>query len=172
VLILTTISNVHTYPLPPNMATSKTSAGDEFVVVKSDNDVSPPPEKTTSSDAEKEVKEEDSKCPEILYKVQYKDFSGTLKGTKILSEPYKLKKTEYSDGEVPVIEVLYTVTIWFPTLKKGKKRREEIEEEKLLGPDGEPMKDFDERSMEEKELVSSLVVILRPFAYVNVDHPL
>jgi len=136
------------------MATSKTSAGDEFVVVKSDADVSPPPEKTSGDESEQ--KEEDSKCPEILYKVQYKDFSGTLKGTKILSEPYKLKKTVYSDGEVPIIEVLYTVTVWFPTLNKRVKRRgDDIEEKKLLGPEGEAMETFDERSMEEKELVST-----------------
>ena len=61
------------------MAAKKASAGDEFVVVKSDTDVSPPPENSNSSSAEEEAKEEDSKCPEILYKVQYKDISGTLK---------------------------------------------------------------------------------------------
>lgn len=80
--------------------------------------------------------------------------AGTLKGTKILKEPYKLKKTVYSDGETPIIEVLYTVTVWFPTIHKRNKRRgEDDDEKKLLGPDGEPMETFDERSMEEKELV-------------------
>ena len=79
-----------------------------------------------------------------------------------MGEPYKLKKTVYSDGETPIIEVLYTVTVFFPTLNKIKKRRgDDVEDQKLLGPDGEPMETFDERSMEEKELVSLPLATLR-----------
>ena len=142
------------------MATPNTSAaGDEFVVVKSGTNTPPSEEKATSKSTEEVVKGEDHKCPEILYKVQYKDLSGTLKGTKILSEPYKLKKTVYRDGEIPILEVLYTVTVWFPTLNKPIKRRnDDTEEENLLDASGESTeRNFDERSMEEKELVSAPV---------------
>jgi len=61
------------------MAGSKNSPNDEgkeYVVIKADNDISPPPEKDASTSAETDAKEEDTKAPEILYKVQYKDYSG------------------------------------------------------------------------------------------------
>ena len=47
------------------------------------------------------------------------------------------------------------MTIWFPTIhKKFNKRRGEESGEPRLGLDGEPMtEDFDERSMEQKELI-------------------
>jgi hypothetical protein len=38
------------------------------------------------------IKDEPSQCPEIVYKVQYKDYSGDIKGTKLLDAPYKFKK--------------------------------------------------------------------------------
>ncbi|RAL60584.1 hypothetical protein DID88_009779 [Monilinia fructigena] len=72
--------------------------------------------------------DEDMKCPEILYKVQYKDMGGEIKGTKELAAPYKLKKTTYRDSEKPILEVLYSVTIWFPTIyskKRGKKDKDD-----------------------------------------------
>ena len=71
--------------------TTKVSAdeGSQYVVVKADDDASP---RATSSASE--AKDEISQCPEILYKVQYKDYSGEIKGTKELTAPYKLKKTE------------------------------------------------------------------------------
>src|SRR5947209_8132451 len=58
--------------------------GKQYVVVKADNESETP--KTAASDIAEE-KEEGSQCPEILYKVQYKDYSGEIKGTKELSAP-------------------------------------------------------------------------------------
>jgi hypothetical protein len=75
-----------TKPLPAKMSADE---GSQYVVVKAGDDASP---KATSSAGE--GKEEISQCPEILYKVQYKDYSGEIKGTKELTAPYKLKKTE------------------------------------------------------------------------------
>lgn len=63
--------------------------GKQYVVVKAEDESNTP---QASSDAG-DNKEEDIKCPEILYKVQYKDLSGEIKGTKELAAPYKLKKT-------------------------------------------------------------------------------
>lgn len=65
------------------------------VIVKAGDDSISTPEPDASSSGEE--KEGISKCPEILYKVQYKDYSGEIKGTKELTAPYKLKKTEYGD---------------------------------------------------------------------------
>jgi hypothetical protein len=75
-----------TKPLSAKMSADE---GSQYVVVKAGDDASP---KATSSAGE--GKEEISQCPEILYKVQYKDYSGEIKGTKELTAPYKLKKTE------------------------------------------------------------------------------
>ena len=59
------------------MAASKNSSSDEgkeYVVVKADSEGSATP---ASTDAKAEAKEEESSvAPEILYKVQYKDYSG------------------------------------------------------------------------------------------------
>jgi len=119
------------------MAASKSDDGTKYVIVKPDT----PTPTTGSEEAEKEL----PPCPEILYKVQYKDFSGEIKGTKELTAPYKLKKTAYSDLGIPILEVLYSVTVWFPTIyKNGRKKNQDAPE----GTD-----DFDERSMEEKELI-------------------
>lgn len=64
--------------------------GEKYVVVKVEKDA------TTSTQASSDAgKDEDIKCPEILYKVQYKDVGGEIKGTKELAAPYKLKKTTY-----------------------------------------------------------------------------
>jgi hypothetical protein len=68
--------------------------GKQYVMVKVDDEAQSP--KVASSDgeaSESEVKEELIECPEIVYKVQYKDISGEIKGTKELTAPYKLKKT-------------------------------------------------------------------------------
>lgn len=96
------------------------------------------------------VKDGPAQCPEIVYKVQYKDFSGEIKGTKLLDAPYKLKKTSYGDEGTPILEVLYSVTVWFPKIyKKGK-----ADEKATLEPKSSDEKEnFDERSMEEKELI-------------------
>lgn len=121
--------------------------GKQYVIVKGDDAAPTPTPDTRASSAgeEKEI----SQCPEILYKVQYKDYSGEIKGTKELTAPYKLKKTEYGDLGIPILEVLYSVTVWFPTIyKKGKgleKKENQI--------NGEDKAEFDERSMEEKELI-------------------
>ena len=68
-----------------------TDEGSQYVVVKAGDEASSSPKATSSAG---EGKEEISQCPEILYKVQYKDYSGEIKGTKELTAPYKLKKTE------------------------------------------------------------------------------
>lgn len=47
----------------------------------------------TAASSEQTASKDAKDCPEIVYKVQYKDFSGEIKGTKILDAPYKLKKT-------------------------------------------------------------------------------
>lgn len=80
--------------------------------MKADSDISPSPETidtkedTKEEDVKEDVKEDESTvAPEILYKVQYKDYSGNLKGTKIFKEPYKLKKAAYDDGQIPIIEI-------------------------------------------------------------------
>ena len=55
-------------------STSKSASSDdgkEYVVVKTGSEVIPTP---VSSESEKE--EEPTKAPEILYKVQYKDYDG------------------------------------------------------------------------------------------------
>lgn len=65
--------------------------GEQYVVVKAEK------EATTSAEASSDAgRDEDMKCPEILYKVQYKDMGGEIKGTKELAAPYKLKKTTYA----------------------------------------------------------------------------
>jgi hypothetical protein len=62
------------------MTESKSTSSDEgkeYVVVKASDDTSPASE--IGTDAKVEDKEEDgSVTPEILYKVQYKDYSGRL----------------------------------------------------------------------------------------------
>jgi hypothetical protein len=133
-------------------ATKSTSSDDgkEYVVVKTDSDVSPAPVESSTNTVDGDKKEEEpSKAPDVLYKVQYKDYSGNLKGTKILQEPYKLKKAVYSNGETPILEVLYSVTVWFPTIyKKGKMMQKDPDEEK-----DENKKEFDERELAQKELI-------------------
>jgi hypothetical protein len=61
-------------------STSKNAASDDgkdYVVVKTDAEVSPIATGTTPEGAgEANLKEEESKAPDILYKVQYKDYSG------------------------------------------------------------------------------------------------
>jgi hypothetical protein len=122
--------------------------GTKFVMVK------PTDAATPATDSETEAKEEElPTCPEILYKVQYKDFSGEIKGTKELTAPYKLKKTAYSDLGIPILEVLYSVTVWFPTIYKNGRKKNQSSENPEKNTFGESKDDFDERSMEEKELI-------------------
>ena len=68
--------------------------GKQYVLVKAGDDGAVTPEEGSSNAAS--VEEEESaapvQCPEIVYKVQYKDFSGEIKGTKLLDAPYKLAK--------------------------------------------------------------------------------
>lgn len=155
------------YSIAMGTATPNTPSGDEgkeYVVVKADSDVSSNPVQPGSADSvdnttKTETGTEVQKCPEILYKVQYKDYSGNLKGTKVLEEPYKLKRTIYSNGEVPVLEVLYTVTVWFPRIAKearGVMRKQTASDESE--------EEFDERSMEQRELIihsEPLIKVLR-----------
>jgi hypothetical protein len=63
--------------------------GAKYVLVKADGEEGSP---ETSNGNESDSKDGDD-CPDIIYKVQYKDFSGDIKGTKILDAPYKMKKT-------------------------------------------------------------------------------
>ena len=65
-------------------STAKTEDNKNYVLV---GDESPESGSATA------VKDEPAQCPEVVYKVQYKDFSGDIKGTKLLDAPYKLKKT-------------------------------------------------------------------------------
>ena len=64
-------------------STAKTEDGKNYVLV---GDATPESSSATAT------KDEPTQCPEIVYKVQYKDFSGDIKGTKLLDAPYKLKK--------------------------------------------------------------------------------
>ncbi|ATZ58271.1 CND8 [Botrytis cinerea B05.10] len=122
--------------------------GEKYVVVKVEKDA------TTSTQASSDAgKDEDIKCPEILYKVQYKDVGGEIKGTKELAAPYKLKKTTYRDSEIPILEVLYSVTIWFPTIYGKKKGKKDKDDDNVVSSEMKDENDFDERSMEEKELI-------------------
>lgn len=67
--------------------------GKPYVLVKVDDDESGTPESAGSETAEtKSENGTPAQCPEIVYKVQYKDFSGDIKGTKLLDAPYKFKK--------------------------------------------------------------------------------
>jgi hypothetical protein len=75
-------------PLSTKMSADE---GSQYVVVKAGDEAASSPKAASSAD---EGKDEISQCPEILYKVQYKDYSGEIKGTKELTAPYKLKKTE------------------------------------------------------------------------------
>lgn len=68
-------------------STAKTEDGKNYVLVGGDET----PESSSGSNATA-LKDEPAQCPEIVYKVQYKDFSGEIKGTKLLDAPYKLKK--------------------------------------------------------------------------------
>ncbi|KAI9742742.1 MAG: hypothetical protein M1818_003471 [Claussenomyces sp. TS43310] len=133
-----------------NSDTAKLSKDDgrQYVIVKADDEIATP--KTGSSNAN-EAKEDVSPCPEILYRVQYKDFSGEIKGTKELTAPYKLKKTSHGGIDIPILEVLYSVTVWFPTIYTRSGGADKKEDAKKT--DGEDQNDFDERSMEEKELI-------------------
>lgn len=60
------------------MTAPKISSGDEFIVVKAETEASSSPGTSTPSKPGESATEEDTKCPEILYKVQYKDYSGRL----------------------------------------------------------------------------------------------
>jgi hypothetical protein len=70
--------------------------GKQYVLVKAGDDEAVTPEEGSSNAASAEEEEEEPaapvQCPEIVYKVQYKDFSGEIKGTKLLDAPYKLAK--------------------------------------------------------------------------------
>jgi hypothetical protein len=71
--------------------------GKQYVLVKAGDDEAVTPEEGGSNAASVEEEEEEEpaapvQCPEIVYKVQYKDFSGEIKGTKLLDAPYKLAK--------------------------------------------------------------------------------
>jgi hypothetical protein len=69
--------------------------GKQYVLVKADDDEAVTPEEGSSNAASVEEEEEPAapvQCPEIVYKVQYKDFSGEIKGTKLLDAPYKFTK--------------------------------------------------------------------------------
>lgn len=126
---------------------------EKYILVKPD---AAKPEDSTSEDTpgDAATEEELKPCPEILYKVQYKDFNGDIKGTKELTAPYKLKKKAYSDLGIPILEVLYSVTVWFPTIyKRGGRRGRGNQDEEDMGKKGKDGDDFDERSMEEKELI-------------------
>jgi hypothetical protein len=78
-------------------STSEKTAEDgrQYVLVKVDDNEAVTPEEGSSNAASVEEEEEPAapvQCPEIVYKVQYKDFSGEIKGTKLLDAPYKLTK--------------------------------------------------------------------------------
>jgi hypothetical protein len=70
--------------------------GKQYVLVKVDDNEAVIPEEGSSNAASVGEEEEELaapvQCPEIVYKVQYKDFSGEIKGTKLLDAPYKLTK--------------------------------------------------------------------------------
>ena len=61
----------------------------DYVLVDGSSNESTPETGSTAT----ALKEELVPCPEIVYKVQYKDFTGQIKGNKLLDEPYKFKKT-------------------------------------------------------------------------------
>jgi hypothetical protein len=70
--------------------------GKQYVLVKVDDNEAVTPEEGSSNVASVGGEEEELaapvQCPAIVYKVQYKDFSGEIKGTKLLDAPYKLTK--------------------------------------------------------------------------------
>ncbi|KAF4629313.1 hypothetical protein G7Y89_g8838 [Cudoniella acicularis] len=145
----------------------QTEDGKQYVLVKVDDDQSSTPE-TTNSEAVV-AKEEPTQCPEIVYKVQYKDFSGEIKGTKLLDEPYKLKKTSYGDAGTPILEVLYSVAVWFPTIYKRAEKGNLLEKDEKKDEDGKEA--FDERSMEEKELIIHSELIIKALRAVVDYYP-
>lgn len=141
---------------------------EKYVLVKPDA-AKPAADATDTSDS---VEEELLKpCPEILYKVQYKDLSGDIKGTKELTAPYKLKKAAYSDLGIPILEVLYSVTVWFPTIYKRGGRRNHGDDEENMAKKGKDGDDFDERSMEEKELIIHSELIIKALRKVVDYYP-
>jgi hypothetical protein len=86
---------------PPNTTKQTGDDGKQYVIVKADDEVATPDTATSNAgDAAEDKSEEITECPEILYKVQYKDYSGEIKGTKELTAPYKLKKTTYVDTPI------------------------------------------------------------------------
>lgn len=97
------------------------------------------PESTTS---------EDARCPDVLYRVQYKDFGGEIQLTKELSAPYTVKKTTFNAGGIPIIEILYSVTIWYPQIyRKGKGL------EKKDADSSKAKEDFNERGLDDKSMI-------------------
>lgn len=66
--------------------------GKQYVLVGAEDESIP--SDTTPNSPPSEKQEETDQCPDILYKVQYKDFAGEIKGTKELAAPYQLKKTK------------------------------------------------------------------------------
>jgi hypothetical protein len=68
-------------------AEKQVEEGEKYVLVK-DGDKETPEASNISTESKEGID-----CPEIIYKVQYKDFNGDIKGTKVLDAPYKLKKT-------------------------------------------------------------------------------
>src|SRR5271169_4658282 len=72
----------------------------------------------------------------------------------------------YGDLGVPILEVLYSVTVWFPTIYKKDKGMEK--KEKI---DGEDKAEFDERSMEEKELIIHSALIIKALREIVDYYP-
>ncbi|CAG8978561.1 hypothetical protein HYALB_00012435 [Hymenoscyphus albidus] len=122
-----------------------------------------------TSNSEQTASKDAKDCPEIVYKVQYKDFSGEIKGTKILDAPYKLKKTAYADGGTPIIEVLYSVAVWFPSIYKKGEGNKTLEKAEQKDEDGNDA--FDEKSMEEKELIIHSELIIKALREIVDYYP-
>jgi hypothetical protein len=68
-----------------------------------------------------------------------------------------LKKTVYDDGQIPIIEILYSVTVYYPKIyRKGSKglgRRQEIRSHEGEDTGDKKEEEFDERMMEQKQLI-------------------
>ncbi|KAG9230294.1 hypothetical protein BJ875DRAFT_385474 [Amylocarpus encephaloides] len=145
-------------------ASSKQGEGEEgskYVLVKADNAKNTPETGNSNTEVQKD-------CPEIVYKVQYKDYTGEIKGTKILDAPYKLSKPVYGYGDgVPILEVLYSVSVWFPKIYKRNKNNLEASEKK----DEEGKDVFDEKSMEERELIIHSELLIKALRAIVDYYP-
>lgn len=75
----------------------------------------------------------------------------------------------YADGGTPIIEVLYSVAVWFPSIyKRGGVGNKTLEQAEKKDDDGN--ESFDEKSMEEKEIIihSELIIkALRAIVYAT-----